>query len=246
MPDPEIVNDAPEKIEQKEEVVKQEPVKDEAKAEPDEETPEQINWKKFREAREKERKEKVAAEKRAQEKAEEAEALKKAMEALLDKPQKVQKPVDDWDTPDEDDDEKFKKRVAEIIAERDKIQEENRRKEEFAKLPTLLAQTYSDFNEICSTENLDYFEYHHPETAKAFKYMPDSFEKWSDIYKAVKRYMPSAGSKRDKERIEANANKPQSMSSAGMSTTGDTVPKFLDEKRRAANWDRMRRVIKGA
>jgi len=57
---------------------------------PPQETVEQINWKKFRQDREVERKQKEEAIKRASEKEAEAQALKAAMEAILNKPQPQQ------------------------------------------------------------------------------------------------------------------------------------------------------------
>jgi len=213
------------------------------KAQP-EETQEQINWKKFRETRERERKEKEAADKRAAEKEAEATALKAAMEAILNKPQPQSQ---NYGEPQEETDEqKIEKKVQEIILKNERAREEERRKKEIADLPQKLSATFNDFNQVCSQENLDYFQYHYPEVAAGFKHAPDSFETWANIYKAMKRFVPNPDSKKDQARIEKNLSKPQSMSIPGMTQTGDHAPSELTERRRQDNWARMQRTMKGA
>lgn len=217
-------------------------IEDKTITSPEPETQDQINWKKFREQREVERKQTEEANKRASEKEAEAQALKAAMEAILNKPQ----PQNNYsDSNEESEDERIQKKVNAALLERDKIYEEERRKREQVEFPQKLAQVYSDFNQICTTENLDYLEYHHPEVAKAFRYAPDGFDKWSDIYKAVKRYVPNPDSKKDQNRADKNMSKPQSMATPAVTQTGDTAPIQLDEKRRADNWQRMQRIMKG-
>lgn len=203
------------------------------------------NWKLFREQREKERKEKIALEQEAQRKSQEIEALKAAMESLLEKPKA---PVTDGyqDLSEEDRIQKqIQDAVVAALSERDRKAEEHRRQQEAKELPMRLTQTYSDFNKVCTDDNLDYLEYHYPEVASAFKHMPDSFDKWAGIYKAVKRFIPNPDSKKDADRATKNLSKPQSMSIPGMAATGDTAPHKLDDKRRADNWARMQRVMKG-
>ncbi len=210
------------------------------------ETQEQINWKKFREQREIERKQKEAAEKRAAEKSAEADALKAAMEAILDK-----KPTNSVDNgsrlvdEEETDDQKIDKRVNAALEARDRQYQLQRIQQEQQELPQKLSQAYSDFNQVCSTENLDYLEYHYPEIARAFRNAPDGFDKWSDVYKTVKRFVPNTDSKKDQQKAEKNFNKPQSMTVSGVTQVGDTAPIQLDDKKRSDNWKRMQAVIKG-
>jgi len=203
-----------------------------------EEDPQQINWKKFRETREIERKQREDAEKRASEKEAEAQALKAAMESLLSKPEGK---ADD----SEDEDARIQKKIDAIMSKREQQMQENMQMREMHEFPQKLKSAYSDFDSVCTTENLDYLEFHYPEVAAGFKHMPDGFDKWANIYKAVKRFIPNSDSVKDKARIEKNANKPQSMSVPGITQTGDGAPIQLDDKRREANWQRMQRVMKG-
>lgn len=208
----------------------------------EEENPTQINWRKFREAREIERKQKEEAERIARQKAEEAEALKAALEAMVDK--KVQPQRNEYEE-EETEDQRIQKKVEAALLDRERKLEDERRKREQVELPKKLASTYSDFNQVCSADNLDYLEFHYPEIAAPFKYMPDGFDKWSAVYQTVKRLVPNTDSKRDQKKAEKNFNKPQSMSVAGVTQTGDSAPMQLDDKRRADNWARMQRVMKG-
>lgn len=209
-----------------------------------EETQDQINWKKFREAREKERKEKIAAEKRAEEKEQEVAALKAAMEAIVNKPSSNDNQTNQFS--EETDDQRIKKLIADTIEEqRQKDQIERHRKEQ-QEFPQKLAEDFKDFNEICTAENLDYLEYHYPEVAAAFKELPDGYNKWSKVYKAVKRFLPNTENKKEQSRAEKNFMKPQAMSVAGRTPTGDTAPQNLDEKRKADNWRRMQQVMRGS
>lgn len=210
------------------------------------ETQEQINWKKFREAREVEKKQRIEAEKRAAEKEAEATALKAAMDALLSK--QTSKPVYENNSEDpqqEDEAAKIRRLVkAEMDAEK-RIDQQERQQREQKEFPQRLTQTYSDFNQVCNEDNLDYLQFHHPEISDAFSHMPDGFDKWSKIYKAVKRYVPTPDSKKDSAKAEKNFNKPQAMSIAGKTQVGDTAPQQLDDKRRQDNWARMNRIMKG-
>lgn len=221
------------------------PVAENAQSPKVEETQEQINWRKFREQREIERKQKEAAEKRAAEKEAEAAALKAAMEAVLSKPSTNLGDVNRNQYEEESEDDRIQKKVEAALAQKERLYEEQRRQKEQAELPQKLASTFKDFNQVCSAENLDYLEFHHPEIAKAFKHAPDNFEKWADIYSTVKKFVPNVDNKRDQARAERNFNKPQSMAVAGATQTGDGAPIQLDEKRRADNWARMQRVMKG-
>ncbi len=235
------------------EVSKEESIAVEANVQQDNqqtETPEQINWRKFREAREVERKQREAAERKAQEKEQEAAALKAAMEAILNKPQQPQRgqqPYRYQDDVEEDvsEDQRIEKKIAEAIAIRERQAEEERRQREHREFPQRLAATYSDFNEVCSSENLDYLEYHYPEVAEAFQNSPDGYDNWARIYKAVKRFVPNTNSRKDQSKAEKNFTKPQSMAVPGVTQVGDTAPIKMDDKRRADNWARMQRVMKG-
>lgn len=215
------------------------PANNNAEQSPDESI-QQINWRKFREQREIERKQKEASDKRAEEESAKAQAFKAALEAITNKPSPVIN-----DEYEETEDQKIDKKVNAAIAARDKRYEEERRQREQQEFPQRLNNTYNDFDRVCTTENLDYLEYHYPEVAGAFKQLPDGFDKWSSVYKAVKRFVPNTESKKEQAKAEKNFNKPQSMASPGVTQTGDTAPVQLDEKRRADNWNRMQKVMKG-
>lgn len=202
---------------------------------------EDINWKKFREEREADRKARVEADQRAKQKEAEAAALKAAMDTLLNKP--AHAPSQDYDSSQAEDD-AIQKRVDAAIAAREKKMDEERRHREINDLPRVMNTTYKDFKEVCTAENLDYLEYHYPEIAKGFAYMPEGVEKWSSIYQAVKRFIPK-DAKKDVKKMEDNAKKPTSMSVAGRTTSGDTPVVKLDEQRRMDNWKRMQKIMKG-
>lgn len=208
-----------------------------------EETQEEINWKKFREAREIDRKKREQAEQDARNKAAEAAALKEAMEALLNKPGTPNTEVREDSDLSEDD--RIQQKIdAALKKERDREAQE-RAKRENSELPHKLRQAYPDFERTCSQENMDYLEYHHPETYRALRNQPDNFNTWSDVYKAMKRYIPNTDSKRDMAKIDKNLSKPQSMSQPGATQTGDQAPLQTNEKRYADNWSRMQRTLKG-
>lgn len=206
-----------------------------------EETVEQINWRKFRKEREEERKIRQEAERKAQEKEKEAAALKAAMEALLEKPVK---PARQEEIEDLSEDEKIQRKIDAALAQKEKIYEEERKRREQQEFPQRLIKTFNDFEQVCSTENLDYLEYHYPEVAEGFKYMPDGFDKWSAVYKAVKRFIPNPNDAKDKKKAESNLNRPQSMSLTGKSASGDQTPSMLDDQRKKQNWARMQKAMK--
>jgi hypothetical protein len=208
---------------------------------PPEETQEQINWKRFRQEREKERKEKLESDRRATEKEAEASALKAAMESLLNKPQQQYVQQEEEETEDQRIDKKVQ---AALKAERDRNEVE-RKQREVQELPSRIKSEHPDFDHVCSQENVDYLAYHHPELYRRFKNAPESLETYSDLYKAMKRYVPNADSRRDAAKIEKNLSKPQSMSQGGVTQTGDHAPHKLDDQRRADNWQRMQRTLKG-
>lgn len=219
----------------------------EEKIETKEESQEQINWKRFREARDKERKQLAEETKRRAEKEAEANALKAAMEALLDKKStnSTQISASYNDSPEETEDERIQKRIDQALEAREKQYLAKKREQEKQELPNKLKETFKDFDQICTQENMDYLEYHHPELARSFQRRDDSFETWADVYNAVKRYIPNSNSKALAQKATNNLQKPQSMSVKGVTQTGDTAPVMLDDKRREANWARMQKTMKG-
>ncbi len=208
------------------------------------ETQQQIDWKRFKAQREVERKQKEEAEKVAAQKTAEAEALKAAMEAILNKPQQPQQSQDQYDSSDDSEDTRINKAVEAAIAKRDAAIASERAINDAQNLPTKLSSTYSDFNQVCSTENLDYLQFHYPEVAYAFKQSPDSFDKWSNVYQAVKRFVPNTDTSKDRKKMETNLSKPQSISSPQSSTSQMSAgPNILSEERRAENYKRMLREM---
>ena len=208
------------------------------------ETPEQINWKKFREQREIERKQKIEAEKRASEKEAEAAALKAALDAIVSKPN-----ASNNHQINEESEETEEQRITRLVAlsmEAERRKHDDKMREKEARdLPDRIQSNLKDFNQICTAENIDYLEYHYPEVAKAFQYMPDNYEKWENVYKAVKRFVPNTDSRREVNKAEKNFQKPQAMSIPGKTQGGDSAPQYLDDKRKMDNWSRMQRTMKG-
>ena len=111
--------------------------------------------------------------------------------------------------------------------------------------PTAM-KTFSDFKDVYTQENCDYLEYHHPELFAALKDEPDSMQKWTKVYNAMKRYIPNAASSnKDMKKAERNLSKPQSMAVGGVTNTADQAPKMLNDKVKQDNWRRMQARIKG-
>ena len=215
----------------------------EAQAEPQEDP----NWRAFREGRKQDRLLKEAAEKKAAEKEAEANALKAAMEAAFARtaPPAPQASAFAGYEPEESEDERIEKKVQAAIAKKEKEYEERQRQREHQEYPNRIQQTYSDFNAVVTTEHLDYLEYHYPEIAGPLKRNADGFDKWSDIYKAIKRFVPNTAHARgDAEKANTNLVKPKSMSSSAITQGGEaSTPNQLTEQKRAANWERMRKLI---
>jgi hypothetical protein len=203
------------------------------------------NWKEFRKGREEDRKRREDAERRASEKEAEAIALKQALEAIVNKPSSSTPSSPGMEMQDEDDDSRIKRIVAQAIGDTEKKYAERQRIQEAKDLPHKLVSSFSDFNSVCTTENLDYLDFHHPEVSNAFKERPESFNKWADIYKYIKKSIPNPDSRKEEKKIEKNLGKPQSMSIPGVTNSGDSAPRKLDDKMRADNWARMLRVMKG-
>lgn len=235
-----------EKIQQQKTELKQEEPKQAEK------TDEDPNWRAFREARKKDRAEREAAERKAAEKEAEVAALKAAMEAAFAKsnplnPQQQYYPDPNQYPAEETEEEKIDKRVNAIIAAREAEAEKQRLIREQQEYPQRLAQSYPDLNQTISQENLDYLDYHYPEVSRPLQRLPDGFDKWSDIYKAVKKFVPNnTSAKKEAAKAEANFNKPKSMSSSSITQPGEAIgsARLTDEKR-AANWERMQKILKG-
>lgn len=207
------------------------------------------NWKAFREARKKDRIEKEAAERKAAEKEAEVAALKSAMEAAFAKNNPVMHSTDTpsyYQEQEESEDEKIEKKVQAIIAKKEAEAERIRTERERQEYPQRLVSTYSDFNQLVSSENLDYLEYHYPEVAIPLKRLTDGFDKWSDIYKAIKKFVPNhSTAKKEAIRAENNFNKPKSISSQSLTQSGEAISSArLTEEKRAANWERMQKLLK--
>ena len=210
------------------------------------------NWRAFREARKKDRIEKEAAEKRAYEKEAEANALKAAMEAAFSKSGMNQsggmsQQYSGYNEEGETEDERIEKKVQAALAAREASYERERAQREQQEYPQRLQQTYPDFNSIVSTDNLDYLEYHYPEITGPLKRLPDDYHKWADIYRAVKKFVPnSSTAKKESAKADANFAKPKSMSSTGITQSGEAMSNArLTDEKRAANWERMQRTLKG-
>jgi hypothetical protein len=97
-------------------------------------------------------------------------------------------------------------------------------------------------------DNHDYLDFHFPELSRPLQRLPEGFDKWHDIYYAVKKFMPnSQNAKKDAVRAEVNSNKPKSISSSQMTPSGEKSSLSMNdiETRRAENWARMQKTMKG-
>jgi hypothetical protein len=204
----------------------------------------QANWKAFREQREADRKARQESEKRAAEKHAEAEALKAALEALTNKP--AQQYHQDAGDIEESEEQRIDRRVKTIIDQREREQDKIRAEKERQEYPNRLNQVYPDFGKTVSAENLDYLDYHYPEVSRPLQRLPDDFDKWSDIYNAVKKFVPQVNSQKETMKAEKNLQKPGSISQAGTTTgTGQMPSAILTEERKQSNYERMMRTMKG-
>ncbi|MDC7243641.1 MAG: hypothetical protein PQJ44_06870 [Sphaerochaetaceae bacterium] len=203
------------------------------------EAPEERNWKAFREERKRDREARLKAEQEAERRKKEAEALKQAMDAILDK--KTTGSHEEYHEQSLSDQDKIRIEMEKLLDERDKRNEQRRIEEERREMPRRLRQEYPDFDNVVTEENLDYLDYKYPHIAKAYYHMPDSPEKWAAVYKAVKQFVPT--SEKDNKKAEQNMNKPRSMAS-GIANSGDSPPVKLDDARKQANWERMQSIVK--
>lgn len=213
-----------------------------------EENPGETNWRRFREQRKEERKQLAEREIELQKKKEEAEALKKALEAVVSPSyhQQQQNQFNPYQAqPDESEEKRILDKVNILLEQKEKEREQRRIQQEHAEYPNRLVKNYSDFNQTVATENLDYLEYHYPEVARPLSLLPDSYEKWEGIYKAVKRFIPQDKEK-DMKKMDKNLAKPVAMSRSGMSSTSEQAPHIgLSDEQKAKNWERMRKMMKG-
>lgn len=209
------------------------------------------NFKAFREGRKKDRLEREAAERRAAEKEAEAAALKAAMEAAFARgsptPAAYMQHHGMNEPSEESEDERIEKKVNAIIAQREAAAARQQAEREAIEYPNRLAKDYPDFHHVISQENRDYLDYHYPEISRPLSRLQDGYDKWSDIYHAIKKLVPnSLTAKKELAKAEINQAKPKSSS---MPTLAQPAPApgshILSEERKAANWARMQQFMKG-
>lgn len=223
---------------------------EEKKTEVQDGTQEDPNFRAFREARKKDRADREAAERRAMEKEAEATALKAALDAAFSKsaptPQAYQQ-FHGLDHTEESEDERIEKKVQAALSQREAAAERARIEREQREYPERLARTYNDFHQTIAQENLDYLDYHYPEVSRPLQRLHDGYDKWSDIYAAIKKFVPNnTHAKRDAAKADANFNKPRSISSTSITQPGEVkTAHILTEEKRASNWERMQKTLKG-
>lgn len=231
-----------------------------------EESPEEINWRKFRAERKRDREEKQEEARRRQEAERKADEMKQIVEAIsgnqstaMTSSEKKEliaelnledfntgKQVQDYiDARLRKKDEDIEAKVqAALRQEREKLDKE-RKKQELEQLPSRVRADIADYDKVCNTDSFDYLEYHHPEIAKLYAQQPDSYEKWVGLYKTMKKLIPNTSIQSDTRRMEENSNKPRSASTPGLTQTGDSTPYSLSAERKAQNWERMQRQMRG-
>lgn len=215
-----------------------------------EENPQDRDWRKWRENRQKEREEAQRVDAARQKAEQEAQVLRQALEAVVNKPvsnrsSQYESSVYDNDV-EESEEARIDRRVMEALNKKEKEYERQRQEREAVEYPQKLRSTFKDFEQVCTSENLDYLEFHHPELAKSLATRNQSFDKWADIYSAIKRYIPNPDSSRDAKKADKNLQKPQSLSHSVLNTGGSQMSSArLTEDRQKANWERMQRTLKG-
>jgi hypothetical protein len=243
---PQVENKTPEKIEQVQTQQVEQTVAKESMPEIKSEE-NKDNWKRFREQREAERKSAEESKKRAEEEAARASALQAALEAAVNK-QTSNRPSNDYNyqETEETEEQRINRKVEEALKLREAKYEEERRIREQQEAPQRLRRTFPDFDKVCSSENLDYLDYHHPEIARPLGMLPDSYEKWESVYKVMRKLVPNTDTRQDQAKLEKNLNKPGSISSSGITHGANAMPSArLDESKKEANWQRMQRTLKG-
>jgi len=211
------------------------------------------DWRAFREGRKKDRDERLAAERRAEEKEREIQALKAAMEASFSKsgptPQAYQQHYGLDQTGELSEEQMLEKKLEQLMDAREKKARQLQAQKELQEFPNKLRKDFPDFDQVCSHENLDYMDYHFPEVARPLDRLSEGYDKWYDIYHAVKKFIPNhSNGKRDAQAMQNNSNKPKSMATSTVTQDGQGVHRESwqeTEQRRQANWQRMQRLLKG-
>ena len=219
------------------------------------ESVEDPNFVAFREARKKDKEKRQEAERKAAEKELEIQALKAAMEAAFSKsapsPQAYQQYYGIQDTSsdtEESEDQRIEKKVNALLEAKEQKYRQEQAKREQQEYPDRLIRNFPDFNQVIAQENLDYIDYHYPEVSRPLQRLQDGYDKWSDIYHAIKKFVPNHSTfKKDSLRAESNQNKPKSISSTSVTPPGEPEQQSWQEieRRRAENWARMQRTLKG-
>lgn len=216
------------------------------------EAQEDPNWRAFREARKRDRSEKEAAERRAAEKEAEAAALKAALETAFSKtgssPQAYQQYYGLNDNPEESEEQRLERKLNEMLNKRQQQFEKEAAEKEQREYPSRLSRDFPDFRQVCSQENLDYLDFHYPEVSRPLQRLSEGYDKWSDIYHAVKKFIPNhSTAKKEAARADINNSKPKSISSTELTQSGQPVRESWQqiEQRRADNWARMQRTMRG-
>ncbi len=209
------------------------------------------NWRSFREGRKKDREEMALAQKRAEEKEKEVAALKAAMEAAFSKsaptPQAYQQYYGTNGQEEETEEQKIDKRVNALLAQREEQAKRDHQQREQQEYPQRLVRDFPDFNQVISQENLDYIDYHYPEVSRPLQRFQDGYEKWADIYRAVKKFVPNhANAKKEAAKADANSMKPKSMSGSNSTPSGEPARNSFQETeaKRAENWARMQKTLR--
>lgn len=213
------------------------------------------NWRAFREARKRDRSDKEAAERKAAEKEAEVAALKAAMESAFSKsapsPQAYQQYYgmnQGYEQAEESEDQRIERKVNQLLNIKQKDFEKEMMEKEKKEYPNRLSKDFPDIHKVCSQENLDYLDFHYPEVSRPLQRLSEGYDKWSDIYHAVKKFIPNhSTAKKEALRAEMNINKPRSISSGELTQEGQPVKEnwSQSEQRRAENWARMQKVMKG-
>jgi len=237
---------AQEPIVQQEKIIDQAPPQQEMKQDEVKEDP---NWRVVRELRKKEKAEREAAEQRAREESARADALAKALEAALSKApiqQNMNQGFNGYQE-EETEDQRIEKKVNAVIAQREAQFEKLRAEKEQQMLPSVMKQHFPDYDQVVNEDNGAYLKYHYPEIYESLVSLPENFINCSNIYKAVKRLVPNpTDNRKDEIRAENNFNKPKSMTTANLTPPGTGSGNArLTEERRAQNWERMQKLLKG-
>ncbi len=220
------------------------------------EVKEDPDWRAFREARKKDRAEREAAEIRAAEKEQEVAALKAAMEAAFStkstpSPQAYQQYYginQGNEQVEENEEQRIERKVNELLNKKEEQYKKDQVEHEKREYPNRIKRDFPDFGMVCSQDNLDYLDYHYPEVSRPLQRLSEGYDKWHDIYHAVKKFIPNhSTAQKESVRAEINSNKPRSMSSSGPSPIGNQGKQSWQdvETRRAENYARMQRIIKG-